>query len=124
MSQPYSLEHILASAGADHAELFSNIVDPAIRKRVELDLAKRTADQQTIAGAWARFVASPDGRMALEALFDTTLRRTVYFVNLGQDMAAMATWGAFREGQNSLAQAIAAKIAEGQNTDDKPKPRD
>jgi hypothetical protein len=124
MSQPYSLEHILASAGADNAELFANIVDPEIRKRVELAQAKSAADKKTVASAWARFAASPDGRMALEALFDTTLRRTVYFVNLNQDAEAMARWGAFREGQNSVAQAIAMKIAEGQETDDKPKPRD
>lgn len=124
MSQPYSLEQILKNAGAEHAELFANIVDPKVLERIKLAEAKRAEDRTTIDGAWARFAASPDGRMALEELFDTTLRRTVYMVNLGQDAQAMAMWGAFREGQNSLAQGIAVKIATGQNSDDKPKPRD
>lgn len=124
MNQPNSLEQILQSAKSQGWDFFDQIADPEIRKRVELAQAKRSEDQKTIAGAWARFAATPDGRMALEAMFDTTLRRTVYFVNLGQDAQAMAMWGAFREGQNALAQAIALKIAEGQDAEEKPKPRD
>lgn len=124
MSQPYSLENIVANAMSQGWDFFEGIADPQIRKRVEIAQARRADDRKTINAAWARFAASPDGRMALEALFDTTLRRTTYFVNLGQDPVAMATWGAFREGQNALAQAIALQIAEGQETEDKPKSRD
>lgn len=124
MSQPFDLEQTIASAAQSGWDWFDQIPDDAIKSRVKLEMARRTEDKRAIAAAWARFADSPDGRLALEALFDTTLRRTVFFANLGQEPLAMATWGAFREGQNALAQAIALQIAAGRETEEQPKPRD
>jgi hypothetical protein len=124
MSFPHSLEDTIGAAAKGGWDWFDHIEDEKIRDRVKLELAKKNEDAQTIASAWAAFSLSPGGRLALEALFDTTLRRNVYFVNLGQDAQAMAMWGAFREGQNALAQAIAKQIAVGLGLDEQPKPRD
>lgn len=124
MSYPNSLEDIIGSAARGGWDWFEGIADEKIRERVKLELARRDEDAQTIASAWAAFSMTEGGRKALEALFDSTLRRTVYFANLGQDAQSMAMWGAFREGQNALAQAIAKQIAAGLGMDEKPKPRD
>lgn len=122
MSKVAELEHLLSAAGTGW-DFFDGVPD-AIRKRVELQDAKSEEDRRIVSAAWAAFAETPGGRKALEALFDTTLRRTVYFVNLGQEPGAMAMWGAFREGQNAVAHAIAVQISRGRETDEQPKPRD
>lgn len=55
---------------------------------------------------------------------DTTLNRTVFFVNLGQNAESMAMWGCFREGQNSLAHAILRHVVRGRDQKADAKPRD
>lgn len=122
MSRVNDLEDLLASAGTGW-DFFEGVPE-AIRKRIELQGARTEEDRRTVAAAWAAFAATPAGRMALDALFDTTLRRTVYFVNLGQEPGAMAMWGAFREGQNAVAHEIARQVALGREAEDQPKPRD
>jgi hypothetical protein len=104
---PNSLEDIVSSAAKGGWEWF-DAADDRIKDKLELQQAKDGADARVIAEAWARFYNSPDGRMALELLFDTTLRRTVFFVQLGLPPDQVVAFGAFREGQNALAHAIAA----------------
>lgn len=107
-----SIEDLIEGAAAGGHEWFS-AVDERIRSKLELKQAKDSEDAKTIAAAWARFADEPDGRKALERLFDTTLRRTVFFVQLGLDPQSMAVFGAFREGQNAVAYEIARQIGLG-----------
>lgn len=88
-------------------------VDAKTKAAVDVSQSKGAEDDKTIALAWARFARSPDGRKAIERLFDTTLRRTVYFISLGIDPASMTAFGCFREGQNALAHEIARQIGRG-----------
>lgn len=118
---PNSMEDILAHAAKGGWDFFDRLPSD-LQKRVSPEQVRDEETAKLIASAWARFARSSDGRKAMEALFDATLRRTVYFVNLGQDAQSMAMWGAFREGQNALAQEIARQIARGQR--EKLKPRD
>lgn len=117
-----NLEEIMSGAASSGWEWFDK-VDPAIRDLVEVKRAKDGEDAKAIARAWAEFAATPGGEKALTFLFGTTIDRTVFFVQLGLDMASMATFGAFREGQNALAHEIRRQIAIGRG-DDQPKPRD
>jgi len=122
---PNSMQDILKQAGAGGWDFFDMLpadIRNGIERRVSVEQKHDEEKGKIIASAWARFFRSSDGKMALEAMFDVTLRRTTYFVNLGQDAQAMAMWGAFREGQNALAQEIARQIARGQA--EKIKPRD
>ncbi len=119
--QVNSLENIISGAGKAGWEWFEQAPE-AVRRQLEVDQSRASEDRQAIASAWARFADSPDGRKALEALFDATLRRTVFFTQLGLDPASMANWGAFREGQNALAHEIARQI--GLGNQEKLKPRD
>lgn len=116
------IEDIIGGAAAGGWEWFAQ-VDPKIRELVEVRQARAEEDARAIAHAWAAFYETPGGRKALEFLFSSTLRRTVFFVQLGLDPMSMATWGAFREGQNALAHEIARQIARGRG-DQQPKPRD
>lgn len=121
--RPGDLERIIGAAAAGGWDWFDQIPDTKVRAALELKRAKTAEDRRTIAAAWAEFAATPGGRMALQALFDATLNRTVFFVGLGTDAQSMAMFGAFREGQNALAQEIARQIAAGRE-DDPPKPRE
>lgn len=93
-------------------------------KQVQLQRARSAEDAKTIAHAWARFYETPDGRMALDQLFDTTLRRTAYFAQLGIPLDQVALYGALREGQNGVAQMIARLISIGRGDDQQVKPRE
>lgn len=119
--RPHEFESIIAAAGRDGWDFFDK-VDPDVKSALDVNQSKKSLDDKTIASAWARFARSPDGKKALERLFDTTLRRTVFFVQLGLDPASMATFGAFREGQNALAHEIARQIGIGNQ--ERVKPRD
>ncbi|MGI2031948.1 hypothetical protein ACRQ1B_06100 [Rhizobium panacihumi] len=112
MFSAQDLQSIIGSAGKGGWEWFEQ-ADPSVKTALDVRQEKDAEDAKTIASAWARFYESPDGKKALERLFDTTLRRTVFFVQLGLDPASMATFGAFREGQNALAHEIARQIARG-----------
>lgn len=114
----------LVQTGSNRGWEFLDRLDPQIRARIEPELGRIEADRQTVAQAWARFADSPDGALAIQALLDTTLFRTVWFVDLGTDAAAMTAFGTFREGQNALAHAIVRQIAAGRNAEAHPKPRD
>ncbi|WP_313193090.1 hypothetical protein [Shinella zoogloeoides] len=114
MISPQQFEQIVSGAASGGWDWFKS-ADPAVQQALDVNQAKEGEDNRAIASAWARFAASPDGRKALERLFDTTLRRTVFFVSLGLDSMSMATFGAFREGQNALAHEIARQIARGNN---------
>ncbi len=118
--KPYQFEDIVKAARNGGQDLFAGL-NPEVRKNVEIDQAKSAEDARAVASAWAEFAGTPGGRKALEVLFDTTLRRTVFFVNLGQDIQSMAVWGAFREGQNALAHEIARQIGLGQRAELKPR---
>ncbi|MFN7125285.1 MAG: hypothetical protein ACK4M8_05340 [Allorhizobium sp.] len=107
-----SIESLIEGAAAGGHEWFDG-VDERIRSKLDLQQAKDSEDAKAIASAWARFADSADGRKALERLFDTTLRRTVFFVQLGLDPQSMTTFGAFREGQNAVAYEIARQIGLG-----------
>lgn len=116
------LEKIIASATKSGWDFFDE-ADPAIKERLDVRKRLEGENKDAIAHAWAEFAATPGGAKALEALYETTLGRTVYFVSLGLDMASMATFGAFREGQNALAHEIFRQIARGRG-EDQPKPRE
>lgn len=110
--QPQSFQNLIENAAGGGHEWFDQ-VDEKLRSKLNLQQAKESEDAKAIASAWARFADSPDGRKALERLFDMTLRRTVFFVQLGLDAHSMATFGAFREGQNAVAYEIARQIGLG-----------
>lgn len=110
--QAQSFQKIVEGAGSQGWDWFDQ-VDPAIREKLGIQQAKDDADSKAVAAAWARFADSPDGQKALEKLFDTTLRRTVFFASLGLDPMSMAVFGAFREGQNAVAHEIARQIGLG-----------
>ena len=118
---PMDLQSIVAGARGGGWDWFDK-VDDRVKDAVNLrqELAEEAA--RAIARAWAGFAEAPDGKKALELLFDTTLRRTVFFTSLGLDPLSIAVWGAFREGQNALAHEIARQIAKGRG--DTTKPRD
>lgn len=121
---PVSFEDIVKGASTGGWDWFKN-VDPQVRQAVEIKKANAAAEQRAIDVAWAQFAATAGGRKALDQLFDSTLRRTVFFAQLGLPLDQMAVFGALREGQNALAQEIARHIAAGRgSTTRKPKPRD
>uniref|UniRef100_UPI003BAC3254 hypothetical protein n=1 Tax=Stappia sp. TaxID=1870903 RepID=UPI003BAC3254 len=95
--------------------------DERVSSALKLEMEKSAEDARAVASAWASFAATPGGQKALEALFDTTLRRTVYFASLGLDIQSMAVFGAFREGQNAVAHEIARQIAKGRGETEKPR---
>ena len=119
--QPNALHDIIANAGKAGWEWFEQAPE-AVRRQLQVDQSRTSENAHAIASAWARFYRSADGRKALDALFDSTLRRTVFFTQLGLDPASMANWGAFREGQNALAHEIARQISLGEK--ERLKPRD
>ncbi|TRL39833.1 hypothetical protein [Rhizobium straminoryzae] len=110
--QPQSFEEMISRAASGGHEWFDQ-VDAKLRSAIDVQQEKDAEDARAISGAWADFAATPAGRKALERLFDTTLRRTVFFVQLGLDAQSMATFGAFREGQNAVAYEIARQIGLG-----------
>lgn len=112
MLSPQDFQSIVSGAKNGGWEWFEQ-ADPSVKRALDVQQEKEAEDAKAISRAWARFADSPDGRKALERLFDTTLRRTVFFVQLGLDPQSMAAFGAFREGQNALAHEIARQIALG-----------
>lgn len=116
------IENIVSGAREGSWEWFKQL-DPAISDLLEVKKAKSDEDRKAIAGAWADFYKRPEGRKALEFLFNTTLRRTVFFAQLGLTAEQVGLWGSFREGQNAVAHEIARQIAAGLG-EEGPKPRD
>lgn len=106
------LQSIIEGAAKNGWEWFEQM-DPSVREKLDVRQSKDAEDGKAISSAWARFAGTPDGRKALEKLFDTTLRRTVFFAALGLDPTSMAVFGAMREGQNAVAYEIARQIALG-----------
>lgn len=119
--QAQSYQNIIERAKTQGWDFFDQ-VNPETIEKLGVQQAKDNSDGNAIAAAWARFAGSPDGQKALEKLFDTTLRRTVFFAALGLDPASMAVFGAFREGQNAVAYEIARQI--GLGNQEAVKPRD
>jgi hypothetical protein len=115
------MESLIADASRAGWDWFQS-ADPTVQRALDVNQSKDAEDAKTIASAWSRFARSPDGRKAIERLFDTTLRRSVFFAQLGLDLNSMAVFGAFREGQNALAHEIARQIALGNA--EKLKPRE
>jgi expansin (peptidoglycan-binding protein) len=118
--QPNSMQDIISSAASGGWDWFEK-ADPSIRKALDVQQERASADAQAVSAAWARFYLSPDGQKALETLFNTTLRRTVFFAALGLDPMSMAVFGAMREGQNAVAHEIARQIGLGMNEAVKPR---
>jgi hypothetical protein len=118
--QANPLENIIAAAGQAGWEWFEN-APQAVRDAYQKERELAVEDSKAVARAWAGFYNSPGGRKALEHMFDTTLRRTVFFAAMGVDMQSMATFGAFREGQNALAHEIARQIGIGLAEETKPR---
>ena len=83
------------------------------QKFIDAKRAEAEAESRAHQLAWARFAATTDGRAALEAMLDQTLRRGVYSYVPGATMDQTAMHGVFREGQNSLANEIMRMIALG-----------
>ena len=115
-----SFEDILASAKTGGWGFLEQAPE-AVRKQQETQQKLREEDRKAIARAWYEFSESPEGRKALELLFDTTLRRATYYAHLGLEPGTVAMYGAFREGQNAVAQEIARQIAAGMGEDVKPR---
>ncbi|TCT34644.1 hypothetical protein [Martelella mediterranea] len=118
--KPQDIEGIISGAASGGWDWFEQ-ADEKTQQALKIQQEKDAEDARAIASAWARFYNSPDGRKALESMFDVTLRRAVYFATAGWDPATMATYGAFREGQNSLAQEIARQISLGEGEAIKPR---
>jgi glycine betaine/choline ABC-type transport system substrate-binding protein len=118
--QPNTLEDIIHSAGQSGWEWFEQ-APQAVRDQMETRQKLAQEDARVVARAWAEFYSSPDGRKALDFMFDMTLRRTVFFATMGADMQSMAAFGAFREGQNALAHEIARQIGLGLREETKPR---
>lgn len=114
------LQDLISSANSAGWEWFGG-VDEKVQEALNLDQEKSDQDRAAIAKAWADFAETPGGQKALQQLFDNTLLRTVFFVSLGLDPQSMAVYGAFREGQNSVAHLIARLIAEGRGETTKPR---
>jgi hypothetical protein len=111
---------VIESAAGGNWDWFQNL-DQQVDKALKLEQEKANEDREAIASAWADFADTPGGQKALENLFQNTLYRTVFFTSLGVDMQSMATFGAFREGQNAVAHMIARAIAEGRGKTTKPR---
>lgn len=116
------LEEIISGAARADWSWFEQL-DPQVKSAVALQREEDKDKIERIAKAWAKFAATADGAEALEAMFASTLDRTVWFVQLGEDVNPHGKWGYFREGQNSLAHEIRRQIAAGRGKP-KPKPRD
>lgn len=119
--QPHDIEGIISGARDGGWDFFNGAPDQ-VKAALDVDQSRAAEDAAAISSAWARFYKSRDGRKALEKLFDTTLRRTVFFAALGLDLNSMAVFGAMREGQNALAHEIARQI--GLGLQEAVKPRD
>lgn len=119
---PHALEDILASAARGGWDFFDGI-DPRIRQMVELKQGHDQELAKKVARGWAKMLGDPDQLAALEALYDSTLRRATFFVQLGIPSDQVVQFGAFREGQNAVAHEIARQIAAGRG-DPPPKPRE
>ncbi|MCC4243419.1 hypothetical protein [Stappia indica] len=117
---PMNFQDVVSGARNGGWDWFQQL-DDKVAAALKLEQEKAQEDAEAIARAWADFARTPGGRKALEALFDTTLRRTVFFSSLGLDIQSMAVFGAFREGQNSVAHEIARQIAKGQGEPTKPR---
>jgi hypothetical protein len=124
MSEPslQGVEDLIGSAKNAGWEWFERM-DPKVAEKLHTGAGLKEADKREISAAWAAFAASPGGTKALQALFNETLNRTVFFTALGIDPGQAAAYGAFREGQNSVAFIIAKMIADGREAK-KPKERD
>ncbi|MBT56179.1 MAG: hypothetical protein CMF72_22610 [Mameliella sp.] len=118
--QPNSIEEIISGAGSAGWDWFEQ-APQAVRDQFQKRQQLAAEDARAVGRAWAEFYNTPGGRKALDHMFDTTLRRTVYFATMGVDMASMATFGAFREGQNALAHEIARQINIGLAEEAKPR---
>lgn len=116
------LEEIISGASRAGWDWFDQL-DPKVKELVTLQREENAEKATRIAKAWARFAESADGAEALEAMFVSTLDRTVWFVQLGEDVNPHGKWGYFREGQNALAHEIRRQIAAGREKP-QPKPRD
>lgn len=68
--------------------------------------ATTEADKRSIRTAWAAFAATPGGRLALQALVDRTLNKSVFLTHLGLSAEQVAIHGAYREGQNFVVLVI------------------
>lgn len=117
---PADLESLIARAQSDGWGFFDGL-DDETKKRADVEKARQMEENAAICQAWADFYRSEGGRKALETLFDATLRRTTWFSQIGVPMDQMAVFGAFREGQNAFAHAIARCIAKGMGDDLKAK---
>ncbi len=119
---PLSFEDILSAARSGGWDMFEDI-DPRIRKAIGLKQALDSDRAKQVAAGWAKMAADPDQRAALEELFNSTVRRATFFVQLGLTADQVGTFGAFREGQNAVAWEIARQVAAGLG-EPLPKPRD
>lgn len=117
---PASIEDILRQAGSTGWDFFDQL-DDETKRRAELEKARAMEENAAICHAWAEFYRDEGGRKALETLFDSTLRRTTWYASLGLPVDQMVAYGAFREGQNAFAYAIARCIAKGMGDDLKAK---
>lgn len=118
---PQSIEDMLKFVRDD--DLLQGM-DPRAKEKLEAKRKLAAEEEQLITRAWAEMYRDPAGRKALELLFDSTLRRTVFFAGLGTDAQQVALFGVFREGQNALAYEIARLIKKGLGDEEKLKPRD
>jgi hypothetical protein len=117
---PNDFEKVISNAKSGGWDWFENL-DQKVQGALSLEQERAAEDRRAILHAWAEFARSPGGRKALDQLFDVTLRRTVYFASLGMDAHSMAVFGAFREGQCSVAHMIARMVAAGSGEDTKPR---
>ena len=95
-------------------EQFNQMLDDRLKPAVGLERALSEEDAKAINSAWAKFYETPDGKKAIEELFGQTLFRQVYLTAMNLTPEQCGHWGAFREGQNSIADVIRQRIQRGQ----------
>ena len=103
-------------AAADNLEgwgFFHHQADPELNAK-QAALAEEKSKRLALEAAvlWQH---NPGFRDIMEFIFDQTLRRPAYVAQLGLPMDQAYGYGAFREGQNAVADMIAKMIATGMN---------
>lgn len=105
-----STARLIAQAGEMGWDWFGQRAEPP---RSATQAAVDAAVSQRLAQAAARLAASPDFRLLLNHLVDTTILQPVQFVALGLSIEDSALNTARREGENALVWKILKLVHEG-----------
>ena len=111
------LDQFINEAGSIIDELFPKTGDSDEFARL---VKVQTEEIRRVRAAAARIFDTEDGRLVLEALCDSTLRRPTFITHVNMPADRGYAFGCFREGMNAAVFAILRAIAEGR---DEPPPQ-